>query len=65
MRRKFSYFAFQLANTKALIRLYSCAGWSAPLVFANNKRLVNYMDAQNKMGLSRLQKWAVWSVLLL
>ena len=32
---KFTYDTFQKANKKALIRLSGCAGWTAPVLFAN------------------------------
>ena len=31
--------------TKALIRLHVCAGWSAPLLFANLRRQVSRVEA--------------------
>ena len=37
---KFTYDTFQIANNKALIRLRGCAGWSAPVLFANPRRQV-------------------------
>ena len=34
--------------TKELIRLRGCAGWSAPLLFANPRRQFSHVEAQLK-----------------
>ena len=48
---------FDKRITKALIRLRGCAGWSAPLLFANHQRQVFSRRGPNDVALTLTRCW--------